>query len=49
VIYLPWSKGLLPKRATFGKTVDTWVMPDFALGVQLTFRRDSFSRSLFDR
>ncbi len=49
VIYLPWSKGPLPKRATFGKTADTWVMPDFAPGVQLTFRRDSFPRSLFDR
>jgi hypothetical protein len=49
VIYLPWSKGPLPKRATFGKTADTWVMPDFARGVQLTFRRGDFSRSLFDR
>ncbi len=49
VLDLPWSKGLVPKRATFGKTADTWVMPDFAPGVQLTFRRDKFSRSLFDR
>jgi hypothetical protein len=49
VIYLPWSKGLVPKLAAFGKAADTWVMTDFAPGVQLTFRRDNFARSLFDR
>jgi hypothetical protein len=42
VLLLPLEKSRVPKRVVFGESEDSFTMPDFAPGVELTFRRSVF-------